>query len=234
MRKLLAAGIVGLLLAVGAVVALAQSSPTAVTVQATVTPNKAGTKRHPQGVKLDIKVHWNTAGSAQQPIVQTATTLFPKGSLYNGGKFPSCSEATLNNRGTAACPAGSIMGAGTGDAFADTTITHPQITVVNGGASRVYLYTILNNPARVQAPVPGVITKMSGQWAYKLVFTVPQVLQVVAGVPIQLTYIDIHAGRGDWLATTGCGPGGHWPFSLLTTYDTGAPSGVVSSTPCRK
>ena len=79
------------------------------------------------------------------------------------------------------------MGSGTGNAYADTMITHPKITVVNGGGSRVFFFTVLNNPARVQSPVVGKISKTSGKYAYKLHVVVPQVLQVVAGVPIELT-----------------------------------------------
>ena len=50
------------------------------------------------------------------------------------------------------------VGSGSGTAYADTVITRPKITVVNGGGDRVYFYTVLNNPARVQVPVIGYVT----------------------------------------------------------------------------
>ena len=75
------------------------------------------------------------------------------------------------------------MGHGGGVARADTTFTYPKITVVNGGAQRVFAYTVLNNPARVQTPVIGTITKLSGRWSYRLHVVIPKVLQVVAGRP---------------------------------------------------
>jgi hypothetical protein len=59
---------------------------------------------------------------------------------------------------------------------------------------------------------------MGGKWAYALSVSVPQNLQVVAGVPIELTSLSVNAGRGTWLSTTGCGPGGRWPFSVTTSY----------------
>jgi hypothetical protein len=226
--------LIGLLAAGVASVAIAQSSSsTVLTAKATVSPSKAGTKKHPQGVKLTVKTTWTTAGDGDKPVVQKAYVLFPKGSLYNGAKYPKCSQTVLARKGPKACPKGSIMGTGTGSAFADTVLTHPHITVVNGGATRSYLYTVLDNPARVQAPVPGVITKMSGKWAYKLTLTVPDVLQVVAGVPIALRDLTFHIGRGSWLATTGC-TGGKWPFSVQTFYDNGQSSTAVSSVRCRK
>jgi len=217
MRKLAVAGLAGVLAATGATVALAQATWPAVTVAPKVSPNKAGTRAHPQGVKLTATFHWQTLGSSSQPIVTNFLLLFPKGSQYNGGKVTTCSVRTLDSAGPSGCPKASILGSGTGNAYADTVITHPAITVVNGGASTVYFYTVLNNPARVAEPVIGHITKMSGKYAYKLSVAVPQNLQMVAGVPIELTYLTVTAGKGTWLATTDC-PGGKWPFSATTTY----------------
>jgi hypothetical protein len=234
MRKLLVAVIGGLLAVAGATASLAQPTAPGVTVKAGISPNKAGTKKHPQGVKLNTSISWQELGAASQPIVQTFDILFPKGSLYNGGKYPSCSYGKLNAAGPAACPKKSIMGSGTGNAYADTVITHPQITVVNGGRNRVYFFTVLNNPARVQSPVIGQISKMGGKYAYKLHVVVPQVLQVVAGVPIELTYLHVTAGKHAWLATTKCGPGGHWPFSVTTGYNTGSSASFTASIKCKR
>lgn len=217
---------------------LAQSgdSPTVVTGSAKVSPNRAGTKKRPQGVKLAIKVHWETPADLEKPIVQSADAYFPKGSLFNGGKYPTCSPAKMRD-GIAACPKKSIMGTGTATAYADTVLTHPQITVVNGGKNKVYLYTVLTNPARVKAPVPGTITKLSGKWAYKLHLEVPQSLQVVVGIPIALRDFSVTAGgkswAKDWLATTACS-GGRWPFQVETFYSTGGSSAFASSVACKR
>ncbi len=231
MRKIGVAVVAGLLAVVGATAAIAAVTAPKVTVDAQISPNKAGTSKHPQGEQLNVNIKWQSLGAADQPIVQKFDILFPKGSLYNGGKYPSCSYQRLNAAGPAACPKASIMGKGTGNAYADTVITHPKITVVNGGKSRVYFYTVLNNPARVQAPVVGQISKIGGKYAYKLHVTVPQVLQVVAGVPIELTSLTVKAGKESWLATTAC-PGGHWPFSVTTSYDSGGSASFTDSIKC--
>jgi hypothetical protein len=164
MRKLLGVAAVGAVVLSGAAVALAQGGPwPSVKVTPTISPTKAGTKSHPQGVKLRTVFNWTTLGAASQPIVTSFKVLFPKGSLYNGSKYPKCSYNTLAySGGPASCKKSSIMGKGTGTAYADTTVTYPAITVVNGGSSKIYFYTVLNNPARVQEPVVGYITKMSG------------------------------------------------------------------------
>jgi hypothetical protein len=217
---------------------IAQTSPqTTLTVTPTVSPNKAGTKQKPQGVKLSFKLHWETPGDLEKPVIKSSDVFFPKGSLYNGAKYPKCTEAKLNNGGLAACPPKSIMGKGTGDAFADQVITHPDITVVNGGANKVFLWTILKNPARVQKAVPGTITKQSGKWAYKLHLTVPEALQIVAGVPIALRDLTVTSGgksyAKDWLATTSCPATKKWPFSVTTALSTGITSTYDGTVACK-
>jgi hypothetical protein len=213
------------------------------TTKVSVSPSKAGTKKKPKGVKLTFKVHWETSADLEKPVVQTADVLFPKGSLYNGAKYKTCAQSVMERQGIAGCPAKSIMGTGSGTAYADQVMTKPEITVVNGGGNKVYLFTVLIRPARVAKPVPGTITKMSGKWAYKLHLTVPESLQIVAGVPIALRDISITAGgksyAKDWLATTACS-GGKYPFQLTTGFapdSAGAPVGEATydgSTPCSK
>jgi hypothetical protein len=223
--------------AVAVSVAMAQESPTKLTVDPpTVSPNKAGTAKKPQGVKLTVSMHWDTPEDAERPIVQTFDVFFPQGALYQGDRYPSCSQTTMaRNRGTANCPKGSIMGKGSGVAYADDVFTRPQITVVNGGKDKVFFFTVLSNPARVQAPVLGKITKLGakGKFAYKLHVEVPKVLQVVAGVPIQLKDLKVTAGSKDWLATTSCPKNKLWPYSVTTGLSTGGTATYESTTACK-
>jgi hypothetical protein len=219
MRKLAAAAVSVAALA-GAAAAVAATTWPTVHVKPTVTPSTAGTPSHPQGVKLKTVLTWQKLGAFKQPIVTKFFVWFPKGSLYQGGKYPSCSKSEIA-KGPSKCPKHSIMGSGTGTAYASTTKTHPQITVVNGGSKTIYFYTVLNNPARVRKPVVGTLSKASGSYAYELSVSVPKELQVVAGTPIELTYLEVTAGAKSyapaWLATTAC-PGGHWPFKVTTDY----------------
>lgn len=109
------------------------------------------------------------------------------------------------------------MGQGGGVAYADKTITRPRITVVNGGPKIVYFYTVLNNPARVQEPVVGHITRLHGHFIYHLSAVIPQNLRIVAGVPIEMTHLNVTAGRGHWLATTNAPAG----IRIMTTFNNG-------------
>jgi len=239
MRKFLipAAGVLALA-AIEVAPTIAQDSPdTIVKADTTVSPNKAGTKKKPQGVKLNFKATYTTKEGLEHPIITGGTVYITKGALYNGGKFPKCSAATLGHGGPSKCPPHSIMGKGSGDALADTVHTKPVITVVNGGADKIYFWTVLQNPARVQAAVPATITKQTGKWGYKVTFEVPKSLQIVAGIPITLNSLNITLGgkpyAKDWLATTSCPANKKWPYSSTWNLSTGGSISYDSSVACK-
>jgi hypothetical protein len=223
-RKLALAAIAGMLVGAVAVAAVASSAVRTVRVTSARDQLSAGSPKHPQGVKLTTALSWTGLNPATAVGVTKVELWFPAGSLYNGASYPSCSYGRLNAAGPDACPKGSIMGSGTGTAFADTVVTRPRITVVNGGATRVYFYTVLNNPARVQIPVIGYVTRARGAFAYHLSATIPPQLRVVAGVPIKFTGLQLSAGRGTWLSVT-APPSG---IKLVTTFSDGTKiSGTV-------
>lgn len=235
MRRLLVLATV--LLGASAGVAPAQSSPSpvpiTVAVHPEVTPNVAGTPAHPQGVHLDVRIKIGIPVDYNPPLVSAIDVWFPRGGLYNGDRYPSCSVQTMDEFGPSACPKDSIMGYGGGTARADSTFTYPRITVVNGGEHTVYFYTVLNNPARVQEPVPGAITRLTGRWAYRLHVVIPRNLQIVAGVPIVLQTLHISSGRGDWLATISCPASRAWDWRALATFDDGQTIATHGAVACR-
>ncbi len=214
MRKLALAAVAGMLMGAAAVAVAASSNPNLTVREAALTTPRPG---HPTGVRLSAVFGWHGLSEADQPTLTHIDVWFPHGSVYNGGRTKSCSARTLNAAGPSGCPKASIMGTGGGDAFADTVITHPQITVVNGGANVVYFYTVLNNPARVQEPIPGHITRVHGQFVYHLSATIPDNLRIVAGVPIKLTSLHLSAGKGKWLELTSAPSG----VKIVTTFDNG-------------
>lgn len=216
MRKFAVAGLGCLVALTLAAAAVAATTFPKVTLKPKVSSTVAGTPSHPKGVKLTTDITWQNLGQAKQPDVSKFELWFPKGSLYNGGHVTSCSLSKVS-KGPSHCPKGSIEGSGSGIAYASSSKTRPKITVVNGGASTVYFYTVLNNPARVREPVIGKVKKVSGTYSYELTATVPKNLQIVAGIPVELTQLNVVAGKGKWLETTGC-PGGKWPFKIKTSY----------------
>lgn len=207
---------------------------TKLTVKAKVEPNKAGTRKKPRGVTLRVGARWVPPEGIERPVISSAVALFPRGSLYNGHKYPRCSKARLNRKGPGACPKRSIMGRATGLAWADNVKTRPRVVVVNGGKKRVWLHTTLYNPALVKEAVPVIVKKRRGKWAYRVRIVVPESLQIVAGVPIALESFRLKMGRGKWLATTFCPKSRRWKFVVKTNYMQGGSSRTRSSTRCRR
>jgi hypothetical protein len=215
MRKLAIGVLAGALIGVGGAAALA--SGVARRVKVTNAALTVGTPGHPAGVRLSAALSWQGVQQSTMPSITKIDLWFPQGSQYNWNRYPTCSVAVLTRSGPGACPKTSIMGNGTALGYADTTITRPTITVVNGGPNVVWFYVVLSNPARVQEPVPGYITRVHGDFAYHLSTTIPENLRVVAGVPIKFVALTLSAGRGNWLALS-APPSG---IKVQATFDNG-------------
>jgi hypothetical protein len=195
-----------------------------VRVEARVARGPAPTVRRPRDVTLDVGLAWRTTGDGERRTLQRLVMLFPPGAVYHGARTPSCSLERISGDGPAGCPKGSIVGRGTVDADADLAATTARITVVNGGARRVWFYTQMTNPAVVDVPVEGRIRRLGGRWSYELTVDVPGQLQVVAGTPIYVKRMRVTAGRGDWLSVTRA------PTAISTTT-TLAPPGTAPASP---
>jgi hypothetical protein len=222
--------------AVAPAVAQTPAPETTISGTAKVSPSKAGTKKKPQTVGLNINAKWQTSGpdGENKPIVQKVIIDFPKGSLYNGGKVAKCSASQLARKTPqAACPK-AIMGTGTGSAWADTAEAGPKFTLVNGGAKQIFLYTTLQNPAAIAAPVPGSVVKYKG--GYRLTMTIPKTLQVVAATPISLRSVNIKtnaaAKKAGWLQTTSCPSNKKWAFDVQSFQDATPVAKFSSSVKC--
>ncbi|HEV7492562.1 hypothetical protein [Baekduia sp.] len=199
-----------------------------------VTPNKAGTPAHPQGVKVEVLGTVDIPHDYDPPLVEYVDIWIPKGALYNGAKFPTCSFAAMERTGLKTCPARSIMGHGTVTADADGVTSVARFTAVNGGATKIYSYVRLSTPARVRQTVVTTITKLnSPRWGYKLHLAVPRNLQIVAGIPLRVERFHGFFGREDWLASTYCPPDHKWRWHAEGHYASGQVVGVSGSVACR-
>jgi hypothetical protein len=222
--------------AVLAAVALGQDAGLQVPPMVTVTPNKAGTPSHPRGVRIDARATIDRAGDSALPVVRSFDAWWPKGWVYNGAKHPVCTAAKLTRGGPSACLPESIMGSGQVGHPGDANYIGPsaRVTVINGGATRMNLWVVLQNPARVQAAVPTTITKVSSpRWSYRLHADIPGSLQVVAGIPITLDFFRVNLGRGDWIATTDCPHDHRWPYHLRMTSTSGQVFDITGAVACR-
>jgi hypothetical protein len=231
---LLAVAVLAVALGAGALALAQELVPVKISAVVKVTPNKAGTPRHPQGVRVDVTTNIDIPDDYDPPLVQTVDVWFPKGGLYNGRKFPACAQSVISRRGVAGCPKGSIMGRGSAKARADTVFTYPRITIVNGGQSKVYFYTVLQVPARVSQAVVASITKLkSPRWSYRAHAKIPRNLQIVAGIPLRFDQLRLAAGRGDWIATTSCPRDHRWRYHAEARFDSGQVVKYDGSVRCR-
>jgi len=216
---------------------LAQTVQTPVTtfeIDAKVIPNKAGTPKNPQGVKIRGSATVTTEEGYEKPIFTGGYTLFPKGGLYNGADYPKCTKRILDREGREGCPKKSFMGHLDATAYADTVITKPDIDVYNGGAKLALAYVTLYHPALVQEAIPVHIKKLKHpKWQYKASLTVPETLQIVAGVPIAARSIKGTIGRGEWLATTHCPKSRRWKYKAVGYFSPGGSYTYTDSVPCR-
>jgi hypothetical protein len=222
--------------AVGPAVAQTPAPQTEISGTAKVSPSKAGTKKNPKTVGLNVNMKWQTSGpdGENKPIVQKVVIDFPKGSLYNGGKVAKCTASQLARKTPQQACKNAIMGQGTGSAWADTAEAGPKFTLVNGGAKQIFLYTTLQNPAAIAAPVPGSVVKYKG--GYRLTLKVPQSLQVVAATPISLRSVNIKtnaaAKKAGWLQTTSCPKNKKWAFDVQSFQNDTPVAKFSSSVKC--
>lgn len=202
-------------------------------IDASVTPSQAGTDARPQPIRVGLDLRLGAPRDVDPPQLSYADVELPTGIRYGGGGLPSCPQETLESDGVDGCPAGSVVGHGTAVVLVDTARTEARITVVNGGADKLFYYTVMDHPARVAAPIVGTVTKLDAPWAYRLHLVVPRKLQVVAGVPVALRRLKVSAGTGTWLASTSCPDDHTWDVRALAAFENGERIDRQASVGCR-
>ncbi len=189
--------------------------------KAWATPSKAGTKRHPRGVKLQAIANVDSEPGYEPPIVTGVDILMGKGLTWNADDYVKCPKAALDREGPDGCPPKSIMGSAKARARADTIMATADVVFVNAGWKRTFAYTTLYRPALVQETIVVNRTRKSGRWSHQESFQVPKVLQVVAGVPIQVTEARLTIGGKPWapgyIVSTSC-PKGGWKYRATAHY----------------
>ena len=64
---------------------------------ANISPSKAGTTKKPKSVKLQIKLTTTTTDGSVPPSANHVILFLPRGLIFQGSKFKSCSAATIND-----------------------------------------------------------------------------------------------------------------------------------------
>ncbi|HEY6779656.1 MAG TPA: hypothetical protein VI111_01810 [Thermoleophilaceae bacterium] len=224
-RTSIGVGVAAIAIGAGIVVpALAQVEDlpeTDISTDIEVSSTKAGTPKHPKGVSITVKATLTTEPDVDPPIVTGVENLFGPGAFWNGADYVKCSKRVLDTKGPKGCPRESIMGAGIATAKADTVDTKLTLTLINGGARRLLAYATLTNPARVQETIVVKATNATGKWRHRESFRIPKSLQVVAGIPIEVTSLRFTLGgkpyAKNFITTTSC-PKGGWRYHNTVHY----------------
>ena len=218
MRKTLIAAVAAFSVLAMAAVAIAQAP--AITTTAKVSPSKAGTKKQPKSETLFLTIN------NDQSSIYRASSKFGTYTKLNTTGLKSCSVATLNDQGTAACPSGSKAGTGTADALVNPTSANPaplhfNVTTFVAGKNKLAFYLQeKNNPNGVQQALPASIGKKgSGQ---KIVIKIPANLQQPApGVYSALVRITnslgLKSGKHALVSSVGCQSKKH-KIGVTVTY----------------
>lgn len=180
-----------------------------------------------RGARLDASLRLDVPDGQSPPIVTAGRLLLPRGVAFNGRRYAKCSGQLMReSQSTALCPKTSVMGGGNRGFIEDPTglTTIPQVVFVNGGARRIWGFTTLYNPALVQEPIPFELRELGRRKrSFEVRFDVPQIMRVVAGVPVALTYWPFVVGGRPYALgyvtfDRRCPRGGGLHFTASLTY----------------
>jgi len=144
--------------------------------------------------------HTLAAYSDKPSIVSGGSLLLPRGLTFHGGSFPTCGRRLmLDEFGVDRCSERSIVGRpkSTARAFDGASavvdgFTDADYVFVNGGPRRIFAFTTIFAPAIVQEPVKFDLRKRQGRkWSYRVDFRFPEILRIVAGIPVVLRSVDV-------------------------------------------
>lgn len=207
-------------------------SGTSIESHAVATPSKAGTAQHPVGLSVTATAKLTTAPDVEAPIVTGIDIKIGKGLGWNNGGFVRCAKAQLDRSGPRGCPSQSLMGSAYATGRADTVPARLDLTFFNGGPNLVYVYAVLNNPARVRETLTLHTKRLSGPgpWGESEQVSIPHSLQLVAGIPLTMDQIKFTVGGKPYakkfIYSTSC-PAGGWRYRVDLHYAYGS-SGKTS------
>jgi hypothetical protein len=254
LRKTMIAALAALTAVAVAGVAYAQHPAPAPTLTVETGPVKAGTKKKPRSVKLNLKVENNVESKT---TMDTLDVYLPKTFKVSGKGLPKCDYIKLASNGTDACPKGSKAGTGSANAILGPYNAAPaplafKVTAFVGGKNLI-LFDLQQTNGGVHTALKGVVKKASGKYGSRLSIKVPDgkgeyaafpnIQQPVAGtysalVDLQAT-IGLKKGKRVLIGATGCKSRKHQFKSVLTYADNPTPPASrtaedTATTKCKK
>jgi hypothetical protein len=188
MRKFLALGAAALLVLAVATVSFAQDGVVnEYSVDASLSPTKAGSKKNPVPVSVNFD-YAISANNDQRPIPVKKYSIQFSGLAVNTAVAASCQTETLEQEGLAGCPAKSLVGSGyienatgqTANPADKSVVCNAKVTVVNEHPNKANIY-VKGSPTatddrekcaiELAAPIPANYVRTAG--GTNLEFNVP-------------------------------------------------------------
>lgn len=232
-----------------AIAAAGTNGQSNLTTKAAIKPAQASTKAKPRAVAFDYSQTLAAKdGSRITDHVRYVTITMPVGMRFDINAVPQCKESTLEDKtqGTSACPAGSIVGAGSGTADARPAVAAlipSKVTAYNG-----VLDTDVNGNPQAAVPALLLVAEANGVQA-KFPFEIRgHTLFLDDGPPAADGSADAFIARDLVLhlkrlvgskhtpyirAPTAC-PKGGWKFTTKFTFSSGqSPVTSTVKVPCK-
>jgi hypothetical protein len=201
--KKLAIAVTGALALGGVGAAVSSAVNPDITMSASISPTKHGTKKKPRKVKLQVNLA-TTPAAGEQPFAASRTVVhLPKELVFNGKAFATCSKATVLDNNTK-CPAKSRVGSGSavGTSRALGVTENLTVKAFNGPGGNKLELLVDSEPGSavdIHAVLEGILSKDSGKYGKKLTVDIPQDLQT----PAPNTYATLESFKTTINAVTG-------------------------------
>jgi hypothetical protein len=159
--------------------AVAQAPAPSHTLEMGVAPSKAGTSKKPKAVtRLKLGISNDQASKTTASRIEIS---FPKTIRINPRGFATCSERTLEERGTSACPSKSRLGTGTATAVLGPLSATPaplqfKNTFFVGSSTRLHIF-LEQVGGDVRKVLIGKISRAGGSYGQKLTIDIPRDVQ---------------------------------------------------------
>lgn len=216
--------VAALVAACGSAGAASAQAETTLSAGVKMSPGTAGTHARPQGQKLTFGYDLTTSNGADLPVVTGFEVWHGPGVSFDRGKgYAECSLATLSKMGPDGCPPKSKVGSGSPFEPEDPVEASPKVQIFNGPGRLPLAYVTLQRPARVRAVAPfTMVHRARSAWPHRMLWTIPESMRVVAGVPITFSHLKFTYGYTRaaklYVSTESC-PGGGWRWRVRVHTD---------------
>jgi hypothetical protein len=175
--KKLAIAVTGVLALAGIGAGISSAVDPAITISASMSPTKHGTKTKPKATKLVVKLA--TTPNPADPAFAASDTIVHLGKelVFNGKALKTCSASQVLADDTK-CPKGSKVGTGKAAGTALGLTENLNVTAYNGpGGKKLELLVDGATPLQIHSVIEGILSSDSAPYGKKLSVHVPDNLQ---------------------------------------------------------